>query len=444
MDKSKMSNFNNKGITLISLVITIIVLIILATISIGTLGGESGIIKRTKYAKEKTEIAQEVDILKISTALAMGRNTQGNVTEENLRKELDRNVKNYKLEAKTNKFKVTYESGRSYIVYANGSIIENGDSWEEQGIITYEYNGATSGNEEKEKKLIYDSVYGTLPKPEKKFEVTYSYNGATGGNENAKATSIYKFEGWYKEKTFENQVIESTRITTTNDHTLYAKWTGGGIVLPTPTKTGYTFEYWCSDAKLSNKVGAGGTTYNPTSNMTLYAKWKANKYTVSYNPNGGNGTMQTDSIEYNSSYTIRNNIFTRPGYSFKGWNEKEDGTGKDWTNNIGKEIKWTYTENVTLYAIWNLNPIVTYDYNGATGRNTEKTKEVIYGSTYGTLPSPEKKFVVTYNYNGATGGNTSANATGTYNFGGWETQVQMQQEHIILEAGIKKAHLIPK
>ncbi len=49
-----MENINQKekGITLISLVITIIVLIILATISIGALGGENGLIKKSKYAKE--------------------------------------------------------------------------------------------------------------------------------------------------------------------------------------------------------------------------------------------------------------------------------------------------------------------------------------------------------------------------------------------------------
>ena len=71
MYKSKISNFNNKGITLISLVITIIVLIILATISIGTLGGENGLIKKSKYAKEQTEISQEIDILRVCIALAL-------------------------------------------------------------------------------------------------------------------------------------------------------------------------------------------------------------------------------------------------------------------------------------------------------------------------------------------------------------------------------------
>ncbi len=293
MKKRKTLNFNkknDKGITLITLVITIIVLIILATISIGTLGGENGIIKRTKYAKERTEIAQEIDILKICTALAMGEDPQGNVTEVNLRKELDKNVKNYKLEAKTNKFKVTFESGRSYIVYTNGNVTENADSWDDTDVINpkviFNYNGATSGNIEKEKQLTYGSTYGTLPSPSKTATVTYEYNGATGGNEKGVETSEFTFGGWYKENTFENQVTESTQVTEQSNHTLYAKWTGGEITLPTPTKTGYTFECWCTDTELSNSVGAGGATYNPTSNITLYAKWRElPKYTITYNKN---------------------------------------------------------------------------------------------------------------------------------------------------------------
>ncbi len=306
-------------------------------------------------------------------------------------------------------------------------------------MVTYNYNGATGGNTSANatgtynfvgwtKEVIYGSTYGTLPSPEKKFVVTYNYNGATGGNTSANATGTYNFVGWYKESTFNTQVTAGTQVTIANNHTLYAKWTGGGITLPTPTRTGYTFEYWCSDSGLSNKVGAGGATYTPTSNVTLYAKWKLNNYTISYNANGGSGSMPTDTVGYNSSYTIRNNTFTRAGYSFKGWNERADGAGKDWTSYIGKATTWTYTKNITLYAIWNPKPKVTYNYNGATTGNTEKTKEVLYGSTYGTLPSPGKKFMVTYNYNGATGGNTNTSAISSYNFGGWYKEITLNTQ----------------
>ena len=62
--------------------------------------------------------------------------------------------------------------------------------------------------------------------------------------------------------------------------------------------------------------------------------------------------MPTDTVTYNSSYTTRGNQFTREGYTFVGWNEKDDGTGVSWTSYIGKPWTWTYTKNVTLYAQW--------------------------------------------------------------------------------------------
>ena len=75
-------------------------------------------------------------------------------------------------------------------------------------------------------------------------------------------------------------------------------------------------------------------------------------YTVSYNANGGNGSMSTDTISYGEAYTTKSNTFTRSGYTFAGWNEKADGTGSDWTNWIGKPWTWTYTRSITLYAKW--------------------------------------------------------------------------------------------
>jgi len=103
--------------------------------------------------------------------------------------------------------------------------------------------------------------------------VTYNYNSATGGNTTANATSNYTFNGWYKESTFTNQVTSSTVYNTVGNSTIYAKWTGTSITLPSPSKTGYTFGGWYSDSGLTKKVGDGGSSYTPTSSLTLYAKW---------------------------------------------------------------------------------------------------------------------------------------------------------------------------
>ena len=367
MSKGKKLNYNeekNKGITLITLVITIIVLIILATVSIGILGGENGIIKKSKYAKEQTEIAEEIDILKLCTALAMGEDPNGNVTESNLRNELDKNIKNYTIESKVDKFKVTFESGRAYIVDVNGNVSENAEGWDDIQVanpkVTYNYNGATSGNGETEKQLTYGSTYGILPKPGKTITVTYEYNGATGGNDQRVDTSTFTFGGWYKENNFKNQVIESTQVTTTSNHTLYAKWTGGGITLPTPTKNGYTFECWCTDSGLSNSVGTGGSIYNANSNITLYAKWTQNPiitYTVTYNKN------TQDVVENMPSNQVKTQGVNlklselepiREGYTFSGWSTNISQTG---TGEYQAGSTYSQDANISLYAVWKINGI---------------------------------------------------------------------------------------
>ena len=129
---------------------------------------------------------------------------------------------------------------------------------------------------------------------------------------------------------------------------------GSIIALSTtiPTKTGYQFDGWYTAETGGTKVGTAGASYTTIGNTTLYAHWNIAKYTVTYNANGGNGSMPTDTVTYNSSYTTRGNQFTREGYTFVGCNEKDDGTGVSWTSYIGKPWTWTYTKNVTLYAQW--------------------------------------------------------------------------------------------
>ena len=83
-------NRKNKGITLIALVITIIVLLILAGITIGAITGDNGIIQNALSAKEKTEIANEREIVEEATVRAMGNNKRGNLVRDELQEELDK------------------------------------------------------------------------------------------------------------------------------------------------------------------------------------------------------------------------------------------------------------------------------------------------------------------------------------------------------------------
>ncbi len=175
---------------------------------------------------------------------------------------------------------------------------------------------------------------------------------------------------------------------------------------PGVERLGYTHNGWYT-------AKDGGTQIFPEdrmeekNNITLYAHWTINQYTVAYNSNGGTGTMTTDTITYGTDYTTKANTFTRTGYTFLGWNEKADGTGVSWTNYINKEWKWTYTKSITLYAQWQVNKYtVTYNANGGTG--TMATDTVEYGTNYITKANAFKKDGYVF-----TGWNENSNGTGT-------------------------------
>ena len=136
----------DKGITLLVLVITIIILLILAGITIGTLTGENGIIKNAGQSKEQTEIANEKEILEKATVEAMGKNKYGNIEESELQNALNQETGKGKTEAVDagGEFEVLFiESNRYYIVDKDGNVGEVKDYYKDEnpGDITIGKNG---------------------------------------------------------------------------------------------------------------------------------------------------------------------------------------------------------------------------------------------------------------------------------------------------------------
>ena len=222
---------------------------------------------------------------------------------------------------------------------------------------------------------------------------TFTYGVKQALTKNAFARTGYTFAGWNtqangKGTTYTDQQ-EVTSLSATDGATirLYAQWTaisytvtydGNGSTAGSTassshtydtakaltangfTKTGYTFKGWNTKAdgsgtSYADKASVKNLSSTNGATVTLYAQWTANKYTVAYNANGGSGTMATDTVSYGTGYVTKTNAFTRTGHTFKGWNEKADGTGTDWTNWIGKSWTWIYTKNITLYAQWTAN-----------------------------------------------------------------------------------------
>lgn len=139
-----------------------------------------------------------------------------------------------------------------------------------------------------------------------------------------------------------------------------------------PARTGYNFLHWTGDYNVGSY--AAGAAYGVDFNggtVTLYAQWNANKYTVSYNANGGSGTMSSDTATYDAAFSVKSNSFTKTGYEFAGWNDKADGTGNNWTGWSGT---WNRTGDLTLYAQWKAsNYTIAYNANGGTGSMGNQT-----------------------------------------------------------------------
>jgi uncharacterized repeat protein (TIGR02543 family) len=116
-------------------------------------------------------------------------------------------------------------------------------------------------------------------------------------------------------------------------------------------------------------------SYLATGNTTLYAQWTANNYGVTFDANGGSGTMSNLPIVAGTAKALTANAFTRTGYTFAGWTTSSNGTGTAYTNSQSV----TLYADVTLYAKWTANPYtITFNANGGTG--TMATSAIVAGT----------------------------------------------------------------
>ena len=139
----------------------------------------------------------------------------------------------------------------------------------------------------------------------------------------------------------------------------------GWTVGDTGKITGYSFDGWYTSP-------TGGDKYDwstkLTNDVTMYALWTANGYTVKYDAGGGKGTMGDQKFTFDVPQNLSPNAFTRDGYTFTGW--KRADTGDAYQD--GQQVaNLTSTPNgiVTMIAQWTPNPAsINYDPNPPTGR----------------------------------------------------------------------------
>lgn len=133
------------------------------------------------------------------------------------------------------------------------------------------------------------------------------------------------------------------------------KWYGETLTLSStkPTRTGYTFLGWSTSSTATSATYAAGGSYAANSAATLYAVWKLNTYSVTYNARGGSPTPSAQTKTYGVNLTLSGTVPTFAGYTFKGW-ATSLANAQAGTVNYAKGATYTGNAALTLYAVWEL------------------------------------------------------------------------------------------
>lgn len=187
---------------------------------------------------------------------------------------------------------------------------------------------------------------------------------------------------------------------------------GNSATLPTPAKK-YTLSYnanngsgapssqsvsvsckgWSTSNTASSASYSCGSSYKPTTNITLYAVWYSN-----------------------GSATISSTKPTRSGYTFLGWSTSSSASSASYSSGSSISI----SSNTTLYAVWKKNPTTSYTVNyNANGGSVSPSSATVTAGNSVTLPMPSKTATITYNANGGSGAPSSQNVS--LSCSGWST-----------------------
>ncbi len=153
----------------------------------------------------------------------------------------------------------------------------------------------------------------------------------------------------------------------------------------TPQKTGYTFDGWYLDN--TQKTYSAGATFNwnYAGDGEFKAQWTSNKYTVSYDFNGGSSVPVPDdykTVSFGETYSLISAVPAKTGYAFAGW---QLNGGNIYTS--GSNVFWDIAADSTFVAQWEVAEFkVTFDKVAADASLSFNEKTVMYDVPYGTLP----------------------------------------------------------
>ena len=249
----------------------------------------------------------------------------------------------------------------------------------------------------------YSGGYGTskaVTAPDTLYTVTYNYNGS-GQTEN-NVSVLRSFTNWTLTGSGSIDSTTAKSVTYTygiGNGTLTASYGNGTVVLPNPTREGYTFNGWYTASSGGTEVGAGGAGYTVNGDITLYAQWGINSSSVTVNPGGLTYTGDygtTKSITApTDSYTVTYN------YNGNGVSNSQVSAPKTFSN-------WILSGSGSISST-TANP-TTYTYGTGNG-----TLTAIYGTGTVTLPETTRSgYTFSGWYTASSGGTKVGDAGANY------------------------------
>ena len=187
------------------------------------------------------------------------------------------------------------------------------------------------------------------------------------------------------------------------DSIAYGTSKDGYATIEPPTKVGATFQGYYT------ATNGGGTQYFDKdgylirdwditkTEVTLYANWSADTYTVAFDANGGSGTITDMSVTYSQSFALPSGDELTPSsvrYSFAGWTRSENGAVEFSTGSktsVKDNSNFVTSGKLTFYAVWKDNQVSVSAVVGSDETVSPSKFSVIPGQPYGTLPTVTTK-----------------------------------------------------